>query len=47
MPKNTPLGGQRGRVWERSGGEVVFEAGTEMREWKRAKDEAWGPLGVR
>ena len=27
------------------GGEVVFETGTERREWKREKDEACGPKG--
>lgn len=43
--KSTPFGGTRGRVLERSGGEVVLETGTERREWKREKEEACGPKG--
>jgi hypothetical protein len=41
----TPLGGHRGRVWLRSGGEEVFETGTLRREWNRAKPLPWGPKG--
>ena len=41
----TPEGGQRGRVWERSGGMLVLETGTERREWKREKELEWGPKG--
>jgi len=32
-------------VLARSGGKLVLETGTLRREWKRAKELAWGPKG--
>lgn len=47
VQNKTPSGGQRGSVLLRSGGEVVFETGTLRREWKCAKEPAWGPKGTK
>jgi len=41
----TPAGEHRGMVFERSGGEEVFETGTERRESKRLKPVLLGPKG--
>jgi hypothetical protein len=43
----TPFGGQRGMVLARSGGDVVFDTGTERREWNRTNELIFGPNGAK
>jgi hypothetical protein len=45
VQNRTPEGGHRGSAFVSSGGEEVFETGTESLEWNLAKELASGPKG--